>query len=68
MGSGFWPRLGALVGGHRVWGALSCPGSGLQVGRDLWKTEDIGLEQPGKKGMFWVKRPLIGRGWGSGRA
>lgn len=46
MGSGFWPRLGALVGGHSLGGPfLSRTRAGLQNGKgDLWMTEDIGLE------------------------
>lgn len=42
MGSGFLPRLGALVGGHRVWGALSGPGYKLQAGGKRRFVEDRG--------------------------
>lgn len=43
------PDLGPYWAGI-VWGALSCPGHGLQNGKgDLQITEDIGLELPRKE-------------------
>lgn len=65
MGSGFWPRLGALVGRQGGWGSFSGLGFGLQDRRgDLWRTGNIGLELSRKERNFEMERPLTGRGWG----
>lgn len=62
MGSGFWPRLGALVGRQGVWGSLSGPGLSLWEGTPESVSE---REEPlthleeflvGCKGWYWWGR------------
>lgn len=58
------PDLGPWWAGI-VWGALSCPGHGLQNGKgDLWMTEDIGLELSRKERAVWVREAIYRKGLG----